>query len=135
MIVVDTNVVAYLLFPGQHTGAARATLSRDPTWAAPLLWRSELRNILALYLRRRHLTLAKALEVQDVAQALLAGREYAVDSRDVLTLAHESGRSSYDCEFVAVAIALGVPLVTSDAQLLSSFPRIAVDLRSFGASQ
>jgi len=51
----------------------------------------------------------------------------------VLTLAHESGRSAYDCEFVAVAIALGVPLITSDRQLVSTFPRVAVDVRLFGA--
>ena len=135
MIVVDTNVIAYLLFPGQHTAAARATLTRDPAWAAPLLWRSELRNVLALYGRQRHVPLAKAIEIQDAAEALLQGREYTVDSRDVLTLAHESGRSAYDCEFVAVAIALGVPLVTSDQQLVSSFPRVAIDIRQFGAGQ
>ena len=52
MIVVDTNVIAYLLIPGQHTAAARGTLARDAEWAAPLLWRSELRNVLALYLRK-----------------------------------------------------------------------------------
>ena len=133
MIVVDTNVIAYLLLPGQHTAAARTALTLDPVWAAPLLWRSELRNVLALYLRKRHLPLAKALEIQDAAESLLAGREYAVDSRDVLTLAHESGRSAYDCEFVAVAVALGMPLVTSDRQLVASFPGTAVDIRMFSA--
>ena len=133
MIVVDTNVVAYLLIPGQHTASARSTLTRDPSWAAPLLWRSEFRNVLAVYLRQRHMPLAKALELQDAAESLVAGREYAVESRDVLTLAHESGRSAYDCEFVAVAIALGVPLITSDRQLVSTFPRVAVDVRLFGA--
>ena len=135
MIVVDTNVIAYLLLPGQHTAAARASLTRDPAWAAPLLWRSELRNVLALYVRQRHVALNKAIEIQDAAQAMLAGREYAVDSRDVLSLAHESGRSAYDCEFVAVAIALGVPFVTSDRRLAASFPRIAIDIRQFGGGE
>jgi len=135
MIVVDTNVVAYLLLPGQHTAAARATLTRDPAWAAPLLWRSELRNVLSLYVRQRHVALAKAIEIQDTAEALIEGREYAVDSRDVLSLARESGCSAYDCEFVAVAVALGVPLVTSDQRLVSSFPRVAIDIRQFGAGR
>lgn len=133
MIVVDTNVLAYLLIPGQYTAAARATLARDAEWAAPLLWRSEFRNVLAVYLRRKHLTLGEAVALQQAAEALLAGREYAVDSRDVLTLAAESGRSAYDCEFAAVARALGVPLVTSDAQVLGSFPELAIALRTFGA--
>jgi predicted nucleic acid-binding protein len=135
VIVVDTNVVAYLLLPGQHTAAARATLIRDPLWAAPLLWRSEFRNVLTLYIRERSLSLARAVEIQDAAEALLGGREYPVDSHDVLRLSGESGRSAYDCEFVAVARALGIPLITSDRRLVSSFPRIAVDLRTFGAGE
>ena len=106
MIVVDTNVIAYLLLPGEHTAAARAALATDAAWAAPLLWRSELRNVLAMYLRRRHLALSEALEVQMAAEDLLAGREYAVESAVVLTLAVASGRSAYDCEFVALAVKL-----------------------------
>ena len=135
MIVVDTNVVAYLLLPGRYTEEARATLTRDPAWAAPVLWRSELRNVLAVYLRQKHLSLAKAQEVQETAELVLAGREYSVDSRDVLDLAHESGRSTYDCEFVAVATALGVELVTSDQRLAGSFPRVAVGLQEFAAGR
>ena len=135
MIVVDTNVIAYLLLPGDHTGAARAALATDAAWAAPLLWRSELRNVLALYLRQRHLTLADALEVQTAAEELLAGREYAADSAAVLTLAAASGRSAYDCEFVALARALEVPFVTSDRQLLATFPETVVALSSFASGE
>lgn len=51
MIVVDTNVLAYLYLPGEYTAAAEALLAHDPDWAAPVLWRSEFRNILAGYLR------------------------------------------------------------------------------------
>ena len=81
MIVVHTNVVAYLLFPGVHTDAARTTRGRDPMWAASLVWRSEFRNVLALHLRQGRFTLGKALDIQDVAESLLTGREYAADSR------------------------------------------------------
>lgn len=131
MIVVDTNVIAYLFLPGEHTEAARTTLAADAAWAAPLLWRSEFRNVLALYLRQRHLTLAASLEVQTAAEELLAGREYAIESEAVLMLAATSGRSAYDCEFVALAQALAVPFVTSDRKLLASFPKTAVALSSF----
>jgi predicted nucleic acid-binding protein len=132
MIVVDTNVIAYLMLPGEHTQAARHLLATDPSWCAPLLWRSELRNVLALYVRQRHLTVEEACELQTASEALLDGREYAVRSDDVLSLAAESGRSAYDCEFVALARSLGVPLVTSDRQLLASFPETAVPLARFG---
>ena len=132
MIVVDTNVIAYLLIPGQHTAAARATLARDPAWAAPLLWRSELRNVLALYLRKGELSLRQATTLQNTAEELLLGREHHVASHDVLALAKISGRSVYDCEFIVTARHLNVKLVTSDRPLLAGFPDDAVALTAFG---
>ena len=133
MIVVDTNVLAYLLIPGQYTAAARVTLARDPAWAAPLLWRSEFRNVLALYLRKGEMSLQQATTVQDVAEDLLLGREHHVASHDVLALARSSGRSAYDCEFIVTARHLNVKLVTSDRPLLASFPDDAVALTVFGS--
>lgn len=131
MIVVDTNVIAYLLIPGAHSAKARDVFVRDAGWAAPALWRSELRNVLALYLRQGHLSMTQAIEVQETAEEVMAGREYAVESRSVLELASSSGRSACDCEFVALARALGVPLVTSDTRVCRSFPAIATSLAEF----
>lgn len=133
MIVVDTNVVAYLLIAGQHTDAARATLARDPEWAAPMLWRSEFRNVLALYLRKRHMSLRAAVSLQEAAEVLVAGREHMVESREVLALASESGRSAYDCEFIAVARRLNLKLITSDRALFATFPEDTVALHVFGS--
>ena len=62
MIVVDSNVVAYLYLPGDYTEKAEALLEHDADWAAPLLWRSEFRNILAGYLRRIELDVGDAIE-------------------------------------------------------------------------
>jgi len=131
MIIVDTNVIAYLLIPGQHTAAARAALIHDPEWAAPMLWKSEFRNVLAMYLRKAELSLKHALALQDAAEELILGREQLVASHDVLVLAKTSGRSAYDCEFIIAARALSVKLVTSDRPLLSSFPDDTVALNTF----
>jgi len=128
VIVVDTNVVASLYLPGDYTEKAEALLEHDADWAAPLLWRSEFRNILAGYMRRKTLTFEAALDLQLEAQSLLAGAEYEVDSRQVLELVRDSDCSAYDCEFVALAMALGVKLVTLDAKLLKAFPKYAVAL-------
>jgi predicted nucleic acid-binding protein len=103
MIVVDTNVLAYLYLPGELTSAAEALLEHDPHWTAPILWRSEFRNILAGYMRRKHLTLDQARTLQSEAEGLLAGSEYEVDSLRVLELVRDSDCSAYDCEFIALA--------------------------------
>jgi predicted nucleic acid-binding protein len=134
VIVVDTNVIAYLLMPGDQTPEARRTLERDAVWAAPLLWRSELRNVLAVALRHRGLALTDALDVMETAATLLAGGEYAVQSAAVLRLAANSRCSAYDCEFVTLAQELDVPLVTADRQVLAEFGGTAVALERYGAA-
>ena len=128
MIVVDTNVVAYLYLPGEYTDRAEALLERDAHWAAPILWRSEFRNILAGYMRRKTLTLDAAHNLQREAESLLAGGEHEVDSHLILELVRGSDCSAYDCEFVALAMTLGVRLVTMDNKLLKAFPKYAVAL-------
>ena len=133
MIVADTNLVAYLLLEGEHTAAAEQVLNRDSHWIAPALWRSELRNVLALYVRQELLTLEQACRFMELAEVLLWGREYSVPSESVLELAASSGCAAYDCEFVALARRRAIPLVTSDRQVLSAFPDIAVDPRRFAA--
>jgi predicted nucleic acid-binding protein len=123
VIVVDTNVIAYLFVPGDRTGAAEALRRRDAEWAAPLLWRSEFRNVLATLVRLGRVELPVAQAMQEQAERLLAPLEFAVDSDTVLALAAESGCSAYDCEFVALAEYLDVPLVSADRKLKAQFGR------------
>lgn len=128
MIVVDSNIVAYMYLPGEFTASAERLLELEPEWAAPLLWRSELRNILALYIRKKLLDFDQAFRIQREAEALLADHEYDVDSFEVLKLARDSGGSAYDCEFVSLAMRLDVKLVTEDAKLRNAFPTITMAL-------
>ena len=128
MIVVDTNVVAYLLLPGPQTAAAEALLEAQPTWAAPPLWRSEWRNVLCGYLRRGSLTLEQVIALQLQAETLVIGHEEPVESEAVLRLAASSGCSAYDCEFVAASQQLDAPLVTADLALLKAFPALTRSL-------
>jgi predicted nucleic acid-binding protein len=131
MIVVDTNVIGYLFLSSEQSLSAEQALKKDSEWAAPILWRSELRNVLALYLRKNLVTLQQAQSIMNSALELLRGREYEVSSYEVLRLVSESKCSAHDCEFIAAASDLKVPLVTIDRQLLREFPSVAVSLKSF----
>lgn len=126
MIVADTNLLIYFYVQGERTEESEAVLRRDATWTAPLLWRSEFRNALIGLVRKEALAIDKALSIVDEAERWLVGHEYSVISRHVLALADQSGCSAYDCEFVALAQDLGIPLVTTDRQILKAFPAIAV---------
>ena len=125
MIVVDTNVVAYLWIDGPKTGGAIALARVDDAWVAPPIWKSELRNLLATLVRARRLTQSQALRSAANAEAHMTGAERPVETEDVLSLATRSGCSAYDCEFVALAMSLGVPFVTCDQKLAKAFPKIA----------
>ncbi len=123
MIVVDSNVLAYLYLPCEYTDAAESLLESESEWAAPILWRSEFRNILAGYLRKKLISWEQAISLQSEAESLLGGAEFEVESRAVLELVRGSDCSAYDCEFVALAMKLGTRLVTMDKKLLRDFPR------------
>lgn len=125
MIVVDTNVVAYLYLESEFTARAEAQLRLDPDWGAPVLWRSEFRNILAGAIRRKMLGLDAARQVLAEGESPLAGGEHEVGSQHVLELVRDSDCSGYDCEFVALATQLNVKLVTIDGKLLKTFPKLA----------
>jgi predicted nucleic acid-binding protein len=116
----------YLYVHGERTEQAEAVRARDPLWAAPLLWRSELRNTLVGLVRRRAIPLEDAIEIANDVERWMAGREYAVISHHVLRLSVHSGCSAYDCEFVALAQDLDTPLVTTERALLKAFPAVAL---------
>lgn len=128
MIVVDTNILAYFLMPYEFSSQADALYDRDPEWAMPILWRSEFRNLLAGYLRRKTLAFEAVVRINSEAEALLSGNEYEVDSRKVLELVRDSDCSAYDCEFIALGMRLGVKVVTMDRKLLNAFPQHALVL-------
>ena len=124
MIVADTNIISYLFLPTVYSERASQLYKIEPEWAAPSLWRSEFRNVLALYLRQKIVTLAEALVLQDEAEALMTDQEFTVTSLQVLTLTDSSTCSAYDCEFVALAKQLSVKLVTQDKKYSANSPTL-----------
>lgn len=73
MIVVDTNVIGHLFLSSEQSLLAEYALQKDSEWAAPILWRSELRNVLTLYVRKNIITLEQAQRIMNGALELLRG--------------------------------------------------------------
>lgn len=131
MIVVDTNIISYLFLPTSYTQSAETLFEQDSDWVAPVLWKSEFRNVLALYLRKSLITLEKALQLQEQAESIFMHKEFEISSSQVLALVNDSSCSAYDCEFVALAHHFNTPLVTQDKKILADFPSTAFNLKSF----
>ena len=131
MIVVDTNIIGYLFLTSSKSTLTEQALQKDSLWAAPLLWRSEMRNVLALYIRKGHLSLADAQQIMIEASDLMQSQEYEVTSNQVLELVNTSTCSACDCEFVVLARDLNVSLLSVDRQILKNFPDTALSLETF----
>ncbi len=131
MIVVDGNVIAYCWVNGPLTKLAQRVRVKDPDWHVPILWRSEMRSILTGYLRDGSLTGPQVARIMEAAEDALAGSEHLVPSASVFEIAGKSRLSAYDCEFVALATVLSVPLVTADKMVLTAYPEQALTMDSF----
>lgn len=131
MIVVDTNILAHTWLPSEEKPKILELLEIDHEWVAPILWRSEMRSVLAKFLRKGLLTEAQANEIASTAEDHMTGREFQVPTRAVLSLLLSSKLSSYDCEFVALARMQDVPLVTFERRIPKEFPDQAWHIDDF----
>ncbi len=130
MIVVDTNVIAYLFIKGDYSEYAENLLKIDSEWISPPFWRSEFRSVLSLYIRKNALTVKDAYKIAQLAEDFMNEREFQIDSDKIFNLVSSSSCSSYDCEFVALAQSLKLTLYTSDKKIVHEFPNTAKLLKS-----
>ena len=86
---------------------------------------------MSLYLRKNYLSFDEVLLIIHQAENLLSANEYEIPSALIMELVNSSQCSSYNCEFVALAQYLGVPLMSADKKILHEFPNIAVSLQEF----
>ncbi len=131
MIAVDTNTLAYYWIPGVHSAVVEQVFLKDPDWVTSPLWKYEFRNTLAGYIRKNLILPADAIQIIEEAERKMDGKEIYVPPSQNIKLIQQSKCSGYDCEFVAIAENLGVPLVTSDKLILSQFPGVAKSPEDF----
>ena len=135
MIVVDTNVIAHLLIPGKWTEYAKKLLLRDPDWVTAPLWRSEMRNVLFKYYKHSLISIDRMKEIMSYAEGLFCDSEIPVTSEEVIEFADLGNISAYDAEFVALAKKTKSLLITTDKQLIVSFPKMVKGLEEYGREE
>lgn len=121
MLLVDTNVLAYLLIEGDRTPAAQALYEHDSDWRSEAFIMTEFSNVLATYVRTQALTLREGLGLLAKAQvtiSILASSTHA----HALETAVQYGLSAYDGRFISIAKELGTRLVTEDVKLRAATP-------------
>lgn len=131
MIVVDTNIIVYLWLPSEFTELAEKLLKKDGHWVSPTLWKSEFRNVVSLFYRKKQITYDQALELILNAEDQLANFEYTVNSLNVMEKVKGSKCTAHDCEYIALAEALDCNLITNDKKILKDFSTTAIDLKKF----
>ena len=82
-------------------------------------------------MRQHLLTTEGAVEIANLAEAMLVQNEFCVSASAVLKLVSRSHCPAYDCEFVALASEQGALLLTVDRQIPRDFPEVAISLERF----
>ncbi len=131
MIVVDTNVIVYLMIEGEKTEAAQRTFRQDSNWVTPVLWRHEFLNVLATLVRHGGIEIEQAADIWQKSVRLFSLAEQDVDMLSALRLACRHDISAYDAQYVALAMEFSVPYVTEDRQMLKTFPNITMSMQEF----
>jgi predicted nucleic acid-binding protein len=124
MLLVDTNIVAYLLIEGDHTEGAQQLRVRDSDWRSETFLLVEFTNVLASSIARKRMTLSLAEDFLVKAAALFEGKLGRIPHASVLAIAARYRVSAYDGRFLALADQLGSRLVTEDARLRAAAPRL-----------
>lgn len=126
MIVVDANVISYLILKGPFSEDCGKLFLWDSEWAAPRLWRDEVSNVLVTYERRKMINRKDALLAFKDAEAIIGENEFDVQIERIMNVAHRTQCSAYDSQYVALAEDLNFQLFTYDKKVLTTNPNLAI---------
>lgn len=118
--VTDASVIAAAFFDEPHEAKAKALLASSATLHAPDLLAAELANVIWKRHRRGEVDVEEA---RDVVQRFGRLPLHWTPSRTVAAAAVElalaTGRTAYDCIYIALAIRQRCPMVTTDKRLVN----------------
>ena len=119
--VVDASVVAAAFFRETHADAARALLATDGELHAPDLIYAEVANVIWKRQRRGEIDEAEAIEMlADFLSLPLRTTPSEELLAPALQLAMNTGRTVYDCLYLALAVTNKTVMVSADKRLVNA---------------
>jgi predicted nucleic acid-binding protein len=132
-LVLDASVAFSWCFKNEATAAADLVLERLAAEVAsvPAIWHLEIANVLALSERRGRITPARSSEFIALLESLVIVIDEETPSRAfarVLDLARAERLTAYDAAYLELAMRLGIPLASKDADLCDAAERLGVSV-------
>jgi predicted nucleic acid-binding protein len=119
--VVDSSVVIKWYVPEVHSAESLRYLDPALERHAPELLLAEIANILWKKVGRGEIAPDEAARIADgVRQAAIAIHPMGPLFGPALAIALDTGRSAYDCLYLALADILAAPMVTADRRLYNA---------------
>jgi predicted nucleic acid-binding protein len=119
--VLDASVIAAAFFPEPHSAAARALLVSGNDLYAPDLVYAEVANVIWKRYGRGEIDQRDAADLlSDVMGLPLEITPSEQLAGPALELAMRTGRTAYDCLYVALAVQLGGRMITNDRRLVNA---------------
>jgi predicted nucleic acid-binding protein len=127
VVLVDTNIRAYLMIEGDRTAAAQKLFERDSDWCSEAFVMVEFSSVIATYVRTGALTQTQGTRLLTEAQAQIPTLNSVVNTQ-ALETAMQFGISAYDARFISLAKQVKLKLVTEDAKLRVAVPAWTMSL-------
>jgi predicted nucleic acid-binding protein len=129
--VIDSSIALTWCFEDEASPDTDILFQRvcDEGAIVPALWHLELGNVLLQAEKRGRIGAADiALRLELIADLSIAtDHEMASRAwREILALARSEGLTTYDAAYLELAVRLGLPLFTKDAELGSAAQRLGV---------
>ena len=123
--VVDASILAQTVVKEEYTELALRLVEKLKSIYAPPLILYEIGNALVILVRRRLITKEDALRKfrSITAIPILNIREPTLDR--VVEIAIELKTTFYDASYLALALEVGVPLITADRELCEKGRKVA----------
>jgi len=132
-LVLDASVALSWCFKNEATTVGDEVLERLAleTASVPTIWHLEIANVLALSERRGRITPAGLSEFIALLETLVIVVDEGTSSHAfgrILDLARAERLTGYDAAYLELAMRLGVPLASKDADLCDAAERLGVSV-------